>query len=266
MITDEEQFITNKNESTIPFPVKREVKSPEYLLAVKFDFNFDQLISWAPIFATNTSDPSALSQQDLTKLIRFPWKARHDYPEISEDRDIPELAYVASTFFEDNEAGRLDGIKGYVTRTGRFCGLLLRRNGNWAEEAFGERSAYETTFDLHEGESIDSIFVPEVHGKLMSNAVALSTNRGRTTPWIGKVEDGVDANHRKAPPGSFCVGIFGAQAEVSIYLAPSGFTGVSNLHLAEATTLQRTAMGHGRDSLPPQRSEFPGFSTLAIQL
>jgi hypothetical protein len=208
------QFVTNRNQSAIPFPVKCKFVSPEHLAAVKFDFNFDQLISWAPIFAMDPSIPGALSQQELTKLIRFPWKTRCE--DITEDREIPEASYVVSTLFEDNEAGRVDGLKGYVTPMGRFCGLLLRRNGRWSKEAFGDRSAYETTFELNEGESIDSIFIPEVRGELRSNALALSTNHGRTTPWIGKVENDADANHRKVPPGSVCVGIFGAQKEVSI--------------------------------------------------
>ncbi|KAF8537164.1 hypothetical protein BDD12DRAFT_746052 [Trichophaea hybrida] len=220
-------FITNFNHKKPPFPVKRQITSPEYLKAVKFDFNFDQLISWAPIFATEPKSPSlsqqeltknALFHQELTKLIRFPWKACDK--NITEDRDIPETSHVASTLFEDNEAGRVDGLKGYVTQTGRFCGLLLRRNGKWAKEAFGDRSAYETTFELNDGESIDSIFIPEVRKELKSNALALSTSHGRTTPWIGKVEDDAIPNHRKVLPGYVCVGIFGAQKET-----PSLFNG-----------------------------------------
>lgn len=209
-----QQFITNRNEDRIPYPVKRKIKAPEHLLAVKFDFNFDQLISWAPIFATNPSVPNALSQRKLSKLIRFPWKAHPSYENVSENRDIPESAHVTSTFFEDNEAGRVDGLKGYVNRQGKFCGLLVRRNGRWAEEAFGDRSAYETTFELRKGEFIDSILTPVTGKNPVSGAIALSTNCGRSTPWFGIVENGFEASRQEPLPGNVCVGLFGARTGV----------------------------------------------------
>jgi hypothetical protein len=105
------------------------------------------------------------------KRIRFPWRA-HDQ-EIMEDSDVPETAYAISTLFGDNAAGRIDAVKGYVTRKGKFCGLLFRRNGKWSEGVFGERSAYETPFYLEAGECFTSIFLPEKGGKRESNALAV---------------------------------------------------------------------------------------------
>jgi len=104
------------------------------------------------------------------KLIKFPWKASNEF---TEDCYIPESAHVASTVFESNEAGRIDAVKAYVTREGRFCGLIFRREGKWPKGAFGERSAFETTFELREGEFVDSIFVPRVGATRDSGALAV---------------------------------------------------------------------------------------------
>lgn len=239
--------------------MKRKIKAPGHLLAVKFGFNFDQLISWAPIFATKPSAPNALSQQQLSKLIRFPWKAHPDYEDVLENQDIPESAHVTSTFFENNEAGRVDGLKGYVNRHGKFCGLLVRRNGCWAEEAFGDRSAYETTFELQKGEFIDSILTPVTGKKAVPSAVALSTNYGRSTPWFGIVENGFEASRQEAPPGYVCVGLFGARTVVFTPTTPQIHTQWTLNSSIETPALWRTEMGHAWDPLSQQTPEFVCF-------
>ncbi|KAA8893711.1 hypothetical protein FN846DRAFT_1003903, partial [Sphaerosporella brunnea] len=201
-------FITNFNESQLPSPVRCKTQFPEHLVAIKFDFNHDHLVSWAPVYGLK---PSGLSMKELMKRLRFPWRA-HD-PEIVEDHDLPETAYAISTLFGDNDAGRIDAVKGYVTRSGHFCGLLFRRNGKWSDGVFGERSAYENIFELRKGESFISIFLPEEAGQRKSNALALSTNHGRTTPWFGNIENTVNARYLQTPPGYVVVGIYGAQFE-----------------------------------------------------
>ena len=106
------------------------------------------------------------------RLIRFPWRA--PCQNITEDYDIPENAYVVSTVFDESkETGRVDAVKAYVTREGRFCGLIFRRRGKWPKGVFGERSAFETTFELREGDFFDSIFVPEVDRRRGSSALAV---------------------------------------------------------------------------------------------
>jgi hypothetical protein len=195
---------------------------------VKFNFNHDRLVSWAPVYAWK---PGGLSQRELVKRIKFPWRA-HDQ-DIVEDSDIPETAHTISTLFGDNDAGRIDGVKGYVTRKGKFCGLLFRRNERWSEGVFGERSAYETPFFLEPDEFFTSIFLPEKGRKRESNALAvcvpfflitvlmtkslyqLLTNHGRVTPWFGKIEEGSVARHLDAPLDHVAVGLYGAQFNVS---------------------------------------------------
>jgi hypothetical protein len=155
---------------------RRMTQFSEHLVAVKFDFNCDHLVSWAPVYALK---PHGLSQKELMKRIRFPWRAHNQ--EIMEDRDIPETAYAISTLFGDNDFGRIDAVKGYVTRHGQFCGLLFRRNGGWSEGVFGERSAYEILFELREGECFTSIFLPEEEGRRGSSALAVCAS---VSPYI----------------------------------------------------------------------------------
>ncbi|KAI5854718.1 hypothetical protein BZA05DRAFT_248172 [Tricharina praecox] len=217
-------FITNFGEAEISSPVKCRTQFSEYIVAVKFDFNHDQLISWAPIFTTTPKRSLerkeqrsreqrmqiSCEQRELIRLIRFPWRASDR--NIIEDFYISETAYVVSTVFdESSETGHVDAVKAYVTREGRFCGFIFRRRGKWPKGVFGERSAFETTFELWEGERFDSIFVPEVDGCRSSSALALSTNRGRTTPWFGIIQSGATALHLTPPPGHISVGLYGAQ-------------------------------------------------------
>jgi len=59
---------------------------------------------------------------------------------------------------EEKEGRRIDAVKGYISKSGDFCGLWFRRDGGWESNAFGHPSAYELTFELMEGERFASIF------------------------------------------------------------------------------------------------------------
>ena len=59
---------------------------------------------------------------------------------------------------DEKESKRIDVVKGYVGKSGDFCGLLFRRDSDWESNVFGHRSAYELTFELMEGERFRSIF------------------------------------------------------------------------------------------------------------
>jgi hypothetical protein len=225
------KFLTNYNEHDIKLPVKYMFTAPEHLAAIKLDFNCDRLISWAPIFNPHPSGLTSLSSKELAKIIRFPWRTHNG--DICEDREIPESSFAACTFFGDKDDGeRIDAVTGYVDRTGRFCGLLFRRNGKWSKEAFGQRSAYGIFFKLEDDEHFDAIYLPQEksRGRLRADALALSTNRGRTTPWFGKIGRGIKPFYKKAPPGHIGVGVFGATESKPTFASGFPFEMLGLLH------------------------------------
>jgi len=126
-------------------------------VAIKFDFSYYQLISWAPIYAPDSTVPA--SKKLISEMLQFPWKCRLD--DVTADRKIKPTSRVACVFFDEEEGKRIDAVKGYVGKSGDFCGLLFRRDGSWESNVFGHRSAYELTFELIEGERFASIFFPE---------------------------------------------------------------------------------------------------------
>jgi len=126
-------------------------------VAIKFDFSYHQLISWAPIYAPGSTVPA--SKKLISEMLQFPWKCRLD--DVTADRKIKPTSRAACVFFDEEEGKRIDAVKGYVGKSGDFCGLLFRRDGGWESNVFGCRSAYELTFELMEGERFASIFFPE---------------------------------------------------------------------------------------------------------
>lgn len=151
-------FLTNWNQANLPLPVKYRVLSP-YLEAVRFDFDYDQLVSWAPIYAPDPKKPKSFGT--VEEMVRYPWKCRID--DVVPDEEIEATSHVACIFFDEElvEDQRADAVKGYVSKSGRFCGLAFRRNGNWGDKVFGHRSAYEVTMELGEGERFTSLYLPE---------------------------------------------------------------------------------------------------------
>ena len=53
---------------------------------------------------------------------------------------------------DEKKGKRIDAVKGYVGKSGDFCGLRFRRDGGCESNVFGHRSAYELIFELMEGE------------------------------------------------------------------------------------------------------------------
>lgn len=156
-------FLTNRNQANLSLPIKYRI-SCRYLVAVKFDFNYHQLVSWAPIYAAN---PNVLdSVKVVSEMIQYPWKCRTD--DIVPGGEIKTTSRVACIFFDDEGDQRVDAVKGYVSITGHFCGLVFRRNGNWGDKVFGHRSSYEVTMELREGERITSLYLPDGNAEALA--------------------------------------------------------------------------------------------------
>ena len=68
----------------------------------------------------------------------------------------------------------VDAVKGYITREGLFCGLTFRRGGNWCEDVFGARSAFEIIVELAKGEEIVSAWISGTSAISVSNSFGLS--------------------------------------------------------------------------------------------
>lgn len=149
-------FLTNRNQANLSLPVKYRL-SCRYLVAIKFDFNYHQLVSWAPIYAPDPAIPGSV--EVVSEMIQYPWKYRTD--KIVPDGEIEATSRVACIFFDNEGDQRVDAVKGYATKSGHFCGLLLRRNGNWGDKALGHRSSYEVTMELMDGERITSLYLPD---------------------------------------------------------------------------------------------------------
>ncbi|RPB04039.1 hypothetical protein L873DRAFT_1668292 [Choiromyces venosus 120613-1] len=248
---DEQQFLdriyllTNWNEGELSLPVKYRVSSP-YLVAIKFDFSYHQLISWAPIYAPDPDVP--VSQKLISEMLQFPWKCRLD--DITADRKIKPTSRVACIFFDEEEGKRIDAVKGYVGKSGDFCGLLFRREGDWESNVFGHRSAYELTFELMEGERFTSIFFPERDLK----ALALCTNRGRTTPWFGRGSKRVIL--REPPRGLESVGIYGTLDRQIEYYEETIDWGTIGL-LCRPDQRCPTARPKTHGQIPPPITQYP---------
>ncbi|KAI5790275.1 hypothetical protein EDC01DRAFT_121523 [Geopyxis carbonaria] len=204
-------FLTNHNKDESPY-LNKVGSTGKYLCGIKFDFNFNQILSYAPIFDLTEVKNKPDKYANLCDKIRLPWKKLDKSINSDPGIPIPKTAKTIAISFRENELGRIDAVKGYARSNGRFCGLLFRRNGRWSNDAFGERSPHEITFEIGKDEYFDSLFLPEHEsGFLGFEAIALSTNLGNTTPWIGKT-DGIP-RHRKAPPECVGIGLFAAQEE-----------------------------------------------------
>lgn len=94
----------------------------------------------------------------MSDLIQYPWKCHSD--DVYSDRAIKKSSRVECIFFEV-DGKPADAVKGYVSKSGLFCGLLFRRAGNWERGVFGQRSAYESTFELRGEERFTSMFFTE---------------------------------------------------------------------------------------------------------
>lgn len=213
-------FLTNRNQANLSLPIKYRV-SCRYLVAIKFDFNYHQLVSWAPIYA-----PVPDSVKVVSEMIQYPWKCRSD--DIVPNGEIKTTSRVACIFFDNEEDQCVDAVKGYVSMSGHFCGLVFRRNGNWEDKVFGHRSAYELTMELSDGERITSLYLPDKNtGALavcskhhspryetMLTLVKLCTNFDRTTPWFGKaISEPISLQN--APEGEEAIGVYGTLDKVS---------------------------------------------------
>ncbi|KAH0610106.1 uncharacterized protein H6S33_012652 [Morchella sextelata] len=191
-------FLTNWNRADAPTRVKYRLSCP-YLKAIKFDFNYHKLISWAPIYAPSDSDNE--SSKVVSEMVQYPWKCRTD--EIMPVGDIKPTSRVACVFFDDEAGKGVDAVKGYVSKSGQFCGLVFRRGGSWCDNVFGHRSAYEVTMELKKGEKFTSLYSPDGN----TGALALCTSMSRTTPWFGTFSGHVRL--KQAPEGQEAVGIYG---------------------------------------------------------
>lgn len=211
---DTDQFITDKNEDrTPPHPFLRHYATPmqlrDCIAGCKFDFTSSQLINWVPIWEARRP---GLTRQALYELIHYKWNHRPD--NVRPDASISSSAMVASIFFDENASGAVDAVKGFVTNEGRFCGLIVRRAGLWVESVFGQRSAYERTFELQAGEFVTGIACPEINGRPSPEALAICTNHGRSSPWFGiSARPGTPYKYRRAPAGHVAVGLFGVLSE-----------------------------------------------------
>ncbi|KAL7276946.1 hypothetical protein RUND412_000039 [Rhizina undulata] len=194
-------FLTNRNEYDVSLPIEAKV-SPDYLVAVKFDFNYHQLVSWAPIYAPPSAEPASVKA--VSEKVLFPWKSKA-YDISPDGGGVEASSRPICTFFDDEESHLpIDAVKGYVNSSGKFCGLLFRRGGNWEENVFGQRSGYEIQMDLQKGEKFTSMFL----SKRSADALALCTNHGRSTPWFG-VCNQKDVEHCMPSADKTVVGIYG---------------------------------------------------------
>ncbi|CUS15030.1 unnamed protein product [Tuber aestivum] len=208
---DEQQFLdriyllTNRNEGELPLPVEYRVSS--LYLAIKFNFSYHELITWAPTDADGSTVPAP--KKLIFEMLQFPWKYR--MIDVTADRKIKPTSRVARVFFDEEEGKRIDAVNGYVGKRGDFCGLF-RSDGDWESNVIGHRSAYELTFELMEGERFTSIFFLEEGLK----ALALCIDQGRTTPWFGRGSGRVIL--REPPGGLGSVGIYGTlDREIEYY-------------------------------------------------
>ena len=115
----------------------------KFLRGLKFVFSAERLHSWLPIYDGSPGSAAAL----------FPWHRKN----IWADRKLSSNYTVEFKYFHvETGCRRVDGVKGYITRKGDFCGLLFRRDGEWDDRVLGLRSAFEITMELGEGEKFVS--------------------------------------------------------------------------------------------------------------
>jgi len=135
--------MTDRNQDKCPLHCHRIVEA-DGLRGMKFNFTAEGIQAWLPIY----SDASGNHET------RFPWYHRG----FRADRFLSPACFVTHEYFEDIEGRKVDAVKGYINRKGKFCGLLFRRGMEWSENVFGEMSAFEVTMELGEDEVICSAY------------------------------------------------------------------------------------------------------------
>ncbi|KAI9679059.1 MAG: hypothetical protein M1829_001729 [Trizodia sp. TS-e1964] len=186
-----------------------EVES-ELLAGIQFDFTEEKIIDWHPLFdfsAIPNQSPSTLPLYNSNLWISP--NLHHQRPTAWMDIGNFPCYQVLLDFFDDNDSDperRVDGIKGYVSNS-RFCGLRFRRQGLWDTEPLGQSSAYETLFLLEPGETFVSLYSSAAPAPGGGPAIALCTNTGRTTPWLGSLLIGAPVL-KSAPAGRRATGIY----------------------------------------------------------
>ena len=128
-------------------------------MAITFDFSYHQLISQAPIYALDST--MTATKGLISKMLQFPWKYRLD------DKTAESLPPVLHVYLLMEGWKQIDAVRGYVGKSGDFCGLLFRRDGSWESNVCGHLSAYELAFELAEGEPFTRISFLEEDLKTM---------------------------------------------------------------------------------------------------
>ncbi|KAI9839085.1 MAG: hypothetical protein M1838_004400 [Thelocarpon superellum] len=224
--------------------------SSECLAGIQFHFSAQRIVDWRPLFAFSHLPKGRRSALCKAEHLRNHWKTplvAHAWPLAETDEEVQgKFGVLADFFAEPDGSGRVDGVRGYV-RYQRFCGLRFRRHGVWDEVGLGQMSPYETEFLLQSGEHFTSIYVSETAQFGSGGALALCTNQGRSTSWIGYSLSGVSVC-KSAPIGRKMVGIY------LTYSDPERCDSIGIIHNEAAGHQTR---GPGSKVVPPPPSEVP---------
>lgn len=125
----------------------------DFLTGIRFDFNANMLIDWSPAFEAKSED----DEGDLKSFARLSWDTELDADPKCEIAPNSDCYHVT---FDTSPLGPVTAIKGYVDRTGKFAGLLLRRGMQWEDQVFGRPTGSEVeVLELGRGEMIDGIYL-----------------------------------------------------------------------------------------------------------
>ncbi len=153
------KFLTNKNMEVDPSNV--EVVS-EHLAGVQFFFSATCIIGWDPLLDVSSTTCVRQPKGRPPNNVALYWDPSHKAssgPHIFNPSLIRKYRHSIETFGFHNP---VDGVLGFTAPNGRFCGLLLRRNGVWNDTPLGRASQSRKEFPLQSNEQLVSITISKM--------------------------------------------------------------------------------------------------------
>ncbi|KAI9777820.1 MAG: hypothetical protein M1835_005126 [Candelina submexicana] len=147
-----------------------EVES-EHLAGMQFFFTATCLVHWDPLLKVKASlGTRQLGGGNSDAFFRDPVVKTASAPQPFELALLRKYRHLAKTF---RPGEPVDGIIGFTTLNGRFCGLLFRRNGIWDETPLGQASKQEMKFLLQPNEELSSMTIWKMKCANVVDAVAV---------------------------------------------------------------------------------------------
>ncbi|KAI9710822.1 MAG: hypothetical protein M1812_007371 [Candelaria pacifica] len=164
------KFLTGN--STRKESLNPEVQS-ERLAGIQFFFTAACIVDWDPLLNIGAKDCSHRIAERIPDNMDIFWNPNRiptSMPDLFDPTLMRKYRHLVGNFGLHEPT---DGILGYITFNGRFCGLRFRRNKVWDKDSLGRASQRSMEFLLKSNEEIKSITVSKMKCADVVNAIAV---------------------------------------------------------------------------------------------